>query len=67
MEEHCAHIIKMAIECEKASPRLIIPNFDLVVIASGHEEGLCRMEVNASDGAIVFFETVNEGSHAIIP
>lgn len=67
MEEYRSDIIQMAIQCEQASPCLITPHLDLVIITSGHEEGLSRVEVNGSNGAIVLFESIDEGSHAIIP
>lgn len=57
----------MAIQCEKTSPGLVIPDFDLVVVTPGDEEGLGRVKVNASNRTIVLFESVNESSHAIIP
>ena len=67
MEEYCPHVIQMAIQSEKTPPCLITPHLDLVVITCGHEEGLRWVEVDASNGAIVFFESINEGTHAIIP
>lgn len=67
MEEYRSDIIQMTIQCEQASPCLITPHLDLVIITSGHEEGLGRVEVNGSNGAIVLFESIDEGSHAVIP
>jgi hypothetical protein len=67
VEKHCAHIIQMTIQCEQASPSLVVPDLNLVIITSGHKQGLGRVEINASDWAIVFFESVNESSHAVVP
>lgn len=67
MEEDRAHIIQMAVQCEKTPSGLVIPNLDLVVIASGHKQGLSRVEIDSSDRTIVFLETVNECSHAVVP
>lgn len=67
VKENRPHIVQMAVQREKASPRLVTPHFDLVVITSGNEEGLRLVEVDASDGTIVLFESVNKSSHPIIP
>ena len=34
---------------------------------TGNEQGLVRVESDTSDRTIVFFESVNQGSHAVIP
>lgn len=67
VEEHRPDVIQMAIQRKQTSPRLITPHLDLVVVASGHEEGLGWVEVNGSNGAIVLLESINQRSHAIIP
>jgi uncharacterized protein YuzE len=67
VEEDGADVVQMAIECEQASPRLSAPDLNLVIVTAGDEEGLCWVEINSSNGAVVLFETINEGSHAIIP
>jgi hypothetical protein len=67
MEKHCSDIVQMSIQCEKTPPCLVTPDLDLIVVTSGHEEGLSRVEVNASDRTVVLFESVNESSHAVIP
>ena len=67
VEEDGAHIIEMATEGEETSPRLQRPDLDLVVVASGDEERLCLVEVDAAHRAVVLFEAVDESSHAVVP
>jgi hypothetical protein len=67
VEEHCAHIIQVTVQCEQAPPSLVVPDLNLVIITSGHKQGLGRVEINASDRAIMFFESVNESSHTVVP
>lgn len=67
MEVDRAHIIQVTIQGEQTPPSLVVPDLDLVIITGGHEQGLCWVEVDASDGTIVLFETVNEGSHTVVP
>lgn len=67
VEEYCPHVIQMSIQCEQTSSCLVTPHFDLIVVTSGDEEGLRRVEVNAANGAIVFFESVDQGTHAVVP
>jgi hypothetical protein len=67
MEEHSAHVVQMPVECKKTSPGLVTPDFNLVIIPSGHEEGLSAMKIDPSNGAIMLLEPVNECPHAIVP
>lgn len=67
VEEDGSDIIQMPIQREEASSGLRRPHLDFVVVSSGYEERLCLVEVDASDGAIVLFEAVNQGSHAVVP
>lgn len=57
----------MTVQCEQTPPSLVVPDLDLVIIAAGYKQGLGWVEVDASNGAVVFLESVNEGSHAVIP
>ena len=57
----------MAVKGEEAATSLKRPDLDLVVITSGHEEWLGLVEIDTSYGAIVFFEAVNQGTHAVVP
>lgn len=67
MEEYSAHVIQVAIQCEKTPASLVVPDLNLVVVTSRHKQGLGRMKVDTADGAIVLFESVNESSHAVVP
>lgn len=67
MKEDCAHIVQMAIQCEKTSPRLIRPDFDFIVVPARDKERLCFVKVDPSDRAVMFFESINEGTHSIVP
>lgn len=67
MEEYSPHIVKVAVECEQASSALIRPNLDLVVVSSRNEERLCFVKVYASDRTIMFLESVDQCTHAIVP
>jgi hypothetical protein len=57
----------MAIQCKQTPPSLVVPDLDLVIITTGDKQGLGRMEIDSSNGAIVFFEAINESSHAVVP
>jgi hypothetical protein len=67
VEEDGANIVEMAVEGKEAATSLERPDLDLVIITTGHEERLCLVEIDTSYGTIVFFEAVNQGSHAVIP
>lgn len=67
VEEHRSHIIQVTVQSEETSSGLITPHLDLIVVTSGDEEGLRRVKVNAANGAIVFFESIDQGTHAIVP
>ena len=67
VEEDCSDIVQVTIECEQASPCLIRPHLDLVVVAARYEEWLCLVKVNATDWAIMFLKSVNQSSHTIVP
>lgn len=57
----------MAVQSEKTPTALITPHLDLVVVASGNEQGLRWMKVDTSNGAVMLLEAVDESSHAIVP
>ena len=67
MEEDRPDVVQVPIEGEETSPCLIRPNLNLVIITAGDEERLCLMEVNASNGSIVLFKSIDQGAHAVIP
>ena len=67
VKEDSSNVVEVTIECEETSPGLIGPYFDLVVVSSRNEEGLCLVEINAADWSIVFLEAVYQGAHSIVP
>jgi hypothetical protein len=67
VEEDCSDIVQVTIECEQASPCLIRPHLDLVVVAARYEEWLCLVKVNATDWAIMFLKSINQCSHTVVP
>ena len=67
VEEYGSNIIEMAVQREEAASRLVRPDLDLVIVTARNKKGLGFVEVNASDGAIVFFESVNQCSHSVVP
>jgi len=46
---------------------LVIPDLNLVIVTSGHEERLRGVKVDAPDGPVVLVEAVEEGAHAVVP
>lgn len=67
VEEYRPNVVQVAIEREQTPPRLVAPDLDLVIITTGYEQRLRLVEIYSSHGSIVFFEAINECSHAIIP
>lgn len=67
MEKDGPNIVKMAIKSEEAAARLVGPDLDLVVVTARDEKGLGSVKVDSAHRAIVFFESVNQRSHAVIP
>lgn len=67
MKEDRTDIVQVPIEREDTASSLVRPDLDLVIISPRYEERLCLVEVNAPDRAIMLFESVNQGAHAVIP
>mmetsp|Transcript_11249 Transcript_11249/g.32344 ORF Transcript_11249/g.32344 Transcript_11249/m.32344 type:complete len:424 (-) Transcript_11249:228-1499(-) len=67
MELDGADVIQVAQQCEEAASELVIPDLDLVVITSGHDERLLQVEIHTAHGTIVLLETIDDGSDAVIP
>lgn len=67
VEKDGPDVIQMSVESEEASSCLIRPDLDFVVVTTGNEERLCLMEVNATHWSIVFFESVYECPHSVVP
>jgi hypothetical protein len=67
MEFHRPDVIQVPQQREKAPSELVIPNLDLVIVAAGDDKGLMEVKIHASDGAIVFFESVYDRAYAVVP
>ena len=67
MEKDCPKIVQVAIQSEETPTCLIRPDLDLVIIPTRDKEGLCLVEVNTANRAIMLLKSVNQGAHAIIP
>lgn len=67
VKEDRSDIVQMTVQREDASPCLVRPNFDLVVVSAGHKERLGFVEVDAANGPIMLFKSINECAHAVIP
>jgi len=67
VEEHGSDVVEMAIQSEQASPSLVRPDLDLIVVATGHKQWLRLVEIDASNGPVVFLESVDQCTHSIIP
>lgn len=59
MEKRCTDIIQVPEQCEQAAPKFVIPNLNLIIIASRDEQWLLLMEVNATHWTIMFIKFVN--------
>ena len=67
VEKDCSNIVEMSIQREETPPGLIGPDFDLVIIPSRDEQRLCLVKVDTSDWPIMFFKTVDQCAHTIVP
>lgn len=67
MEFHRPDVIQVPQQREEASPELVIPHLDLVIVAAGDDEGFVEVKIHAADGAVVFFESVYDCAHAVVP
>lgn len=67
VEKDSAHVVEMAIEGEQASPRLIRPDLDLVVIPSRHEKWLRLVKIYSPYWSIMLFKPIYQGPHPVVP
>jgi hypothetical protein len=67
MEENSSNIVEMAVQCKEASSGLVRPDFNLVIIATGYEEWLSFVKIDAADWSIVFLESIYQCAHPVIP
>jgi len=67
MELYCADVVQVAKKGEEATPQLVVPYLNLIVITSRDEQRLRLVEVDATDRAFMLIKAVNECAHPIIP
>ena len=67
MEVCGSNVVEMPIEGEEASSGFVVPHLDFVVITTTDEQGLCRVEVYASNGAFMFLQAVIYRAHLVVP
>lgn len=58
MEEDGADVVQMPIEREQASPGLVRPHLDFVVVSARDEQWLRLVEIDAANWPIVLLKTV---------
>ena len=67
VEEDRSNVIEMAVKCKEASPGLIRPYLDFIIVSARHEQWLSLVKVNAAHWPVMFLESVDQGSHSVIP
>ncbi len=67
VEEHGPDVVEMTVQGEKTPSSLIRPDLDLVVVAAGGKEGLGFVEVHRTNRTIMFFETIDQSTHTVVP
>ena len=53
-------------QSEEAATKFVVPHLDLVIVATGHNQRLHLVEVNAADRAIVLVEALEKNTHAAV-
>lgn len=67
VEEDGSNVVEMAVQGEQAAPGLVRPDLDFVVITTRNKQGLRLVKVDASNGAIVLFEAIDQSTHTVVP
>ena len=67
VEEDCANVIQMPVQCEETPASLVRPDLDLIIVSTRNKERLCLVEVDSPDGPIVLLESINQCPHSIVP
>lgn len=67
MKLNGANVVQMSQECEETTAEFVIPHLDFVVVSARDYEGVVEVKVHAADGAVVFFEAVDDGAYAVVP
>ncbi len=56
----------MSSQSEQAAAKLVVPNFDFVVITTSDEEWLNDMEISTANGAFVLMVVIDDCAGAVI-
>lgn len=67
MENSCANVVQVPKQREDASLLLIVPYFNLEVVATGYEKRLLVVKCDSSNGAVVLIELFQQVANAIVP
>jgi hypothetical protein len=65
MKLHRADVVQMTHQIEQATSHGVIPNFNLVVVATRHKQWLSRMKIDATNRACVSMFTHEKQSASI--
>ena len=66
VEFYSPDIVQVTSECEHAFLRLVVPDFNLMIITTTDEHGLRLMEEGSSYRAIMLFKLVQKGLSSIV-
>jgi hypothetical protein len=67
MKEDSPNIVQMSCQGKQTPLRVVIPNFDLIIVTTGYEHRLSLVKVDTANGAIMFLESINQCSHSVVP
>eukprot|EP00963_Diacronema_lutheri_P008926 scaffold776_cov347-Pavlova_lutheri.AAC.124 len=67
MELHGSDVIQVAKQGKQAASKFVVPDFDLIIVSTRHEQRLGSMKVDPPHRAIVLVESIDERSHAVVP
>lgn len=67
VEERCADVVLVTLEREKQTTLGERPHSKQLVITAGHEHVLRRVHVKPAHGTFVTLESVDDGTHPVVP
>jgi hypothetical protein len=59
-------VVEVPEEGEQTAPKLVVPNFDLVVVTPGHNQRLDFVKVHSPNGTVMLIEPLQEDAHAAV-
>ena len=60
-------VIQVTQEGKETAAQFVVPDLDLVVISTRYNQGVGQVKINATDGSVVLFKSINDSADAIIP